>query len=52
MTRRVRSYSRFRDGLALAIVVAVAVGVGWLYLRDEARQQTRGWTVADGDPEL
>jgi hypothetical protein len=30
---------RFRDGLAIAIVVAVAVGVGWLYLRDEARQQ-------------
>jgi len=25
--------------LAIAIVVAVAVGVGWLYLRDEARQQ-------------
>jgi Protein of unknown function (DUF1524) len=39
MTRRVRTYSRFRDGLAIAIVVAVAVGVGWLYLRDEARQQ-------------
>src|ERR1700754_2525139 len=39
MTRRVRTYSRYRDGLALAIVVAVAVGVGWLYLRDEARQQ-------------
>src|SRR5882757_7751562 len=39
MTRRVRNYGRFRDGLAIAIVVAVAVGVGWLYLRDEARQQ-------------
>src|ERR1700733_12429975 len=39
MTRRVRTYSRFRDGFAIAIVVAVAVGVGWLYLRDEARQQ-------------
>ena len=25
--------------MAIAIVVAVAVGVGWLYLRDEARQQ-------------
>src|SRR5271169_6889681 len=40
MTRRVRAYSRFRDGFAILIVVAVAVGVGWLYLRDEARQQT------------
>ena len=39
MTRRVGTYGRFRDGLAIAIVVAVAVGVGWLYLRDEARQQ-------------
>jgi hypothetical protein len=39
MTRRVRTYSRYRDGLAIVIVVAVAVGVGWLYLRDEARQQ-------------
>ena len=39
MTQRMRTYRRFRDGLAILIVLAVAAGVGWLYLRDEARRQ-------------
>jgi hypothetical protein len=39
MTQRMRTFRRFRDGLAILIVLAVAAGVGWLYLRDEARRQ-------------
>jgi Protein of unknown function (DUF1524) len=39
VTWRERAFSRFRDGLAIAIVVAVAGVLGWLYLRDEMRQQ-------------
>src|SRR6201999_907171 len=50
MTRRVRTYSRYRDGWALAIVVAAAVGVGWLYLRDEARQQPEPGPSRTGTP--
>ena len=34
MTPHLRTYSRWRDALALVIILVIAAGVGWIYVRD------------------
>ena len=40
MTRRGRTYSRFRNALAALLIVAMAVAVGWQYFRDSTSPQS------------